>query len=1084
VAFPSLPTLLTALAFSLPLTAAAEEPIEKNKTVQPNLELSIKIPPRVSINTVNRCPDPLIEVPRLPQIMQKWSPDDPDYQKIYNLFYGESSLDSQDDDLRAALLDQPLCTLPLQLKEKEPLTFFSGKDNSYDLQSAGSKAAVRLQAPGNFRYRIFGAERNRATNGILEYDINNKKFFFSGGTFNLPTLNLSTVVIGEIPLPSLIDELNRFNEAKEKLSVSLDQLVDNVERILGSRRIEAFLDWGSFFRDLLPKYTNQQGIIEPNNWQKVLNETSNKAEEFYHEKLTGHEREDLDLSIKSFQNDFNRLQDEIPLVRNAYQILNSQGQLCQVKWGGLNACNFYKVLQSLDDLVEITAKDGEITIKTADLLTNFYAHSSNHQRLEDKNGREWISSHLSRNLAKISGQAYFHAKLSEGVRWDELLPDKYKENLELLRLLLGQELNIIDVEAQLQAGFSFFYRSERMLGFQSSFNLNNQHQPRAGLLINIGTIYDNYSIGSSSFYGLADSHADLLLIDFSGSLTIEQFLRQRQELGLFFSSRDSPSPRWWYDANITASLEQVRKLTEFWGANFSYSSSYSGKVKQKAWSLAETKLFDAWSTLDLEKSLRGGFNVDWANMMLFSNFSKLHGAGFFANLPYLSLMGEYSVNNQVKTDLTLPLTSKLDIKEEKKHYLRKQQLAFKRLAGIESVVQQELRQHNLALAPGIYLEASLSQQLSGNFFSDSTYFSNNDDSTEIGLTLIENQLLSPQKSYLSIRYLGDAFNLFEQQDYQRHGAKLHLGASWIGLAVAYSTEKDKQLPSNTTTAEFSHTLYFGNVNITQFLELFPAAHAQPYYEITPKGKWRQQRDSDFRYLLQMQGQLDSLEHYAARKLSEIDLDTLKISLLGYVGQPSSIEPEASIGYNLGQINFYHQFKLSPYPFKKNRHSLTNEVQYDLYSGFGPLLLAESKASPTAEKFWLLPGFAFNKIVHLTDSHNQESQTHQLKSSLAFWPNEQFTGSFQLKYCYFKDRIISPYFNLELSSKFNLDSPQKLNILKLSERDLGSKLITSIGLKVGPLILAGSSQFSSEYSPREGRFGLQVSIDYGHFTAKK
>lgn len=943
--------------------------------------------------------------------------------------------------------EPPLRIMPPVGHRKYTPTFLPEGYPHWRFNDSGVRTRARLELPGKMRYRLLGEDRTRIVYGNWEYDLPNKKILFEDKKWSIPSLSLDSIVIGSITWPNFIKQLDTFPEAREKLRNSLDVLVNGIEKIIQPRQIQVLLDWGSFFGELLPRYTNKEGVIEPGNWDNIVNDVRRKAEDFYSRELTDSEKLLLDITIGNFKSEFTRLKDKFPLIKNVWEITGADDPFCQIKFGNIPLCDAYRMLRYLNpELVEINIGDGHFSMRTKPLNSTFLSDSASSQHFYDDLGRELTTTKFSRVSMWATGLTSFDGQLSEGIDIGQLLPGQYKKDLALLRILLGRDLTIIDAEANLQATYNFVFRSERMQGMQSSFTLDwlpGHH--RLGMVVNYGTIYDNNSSGVGIFNGMANSHYNLLSAEFQGHISMEQYLRWREDVALFVSG---DFDQLWYNFNLNLRHERINRLAETLGASWKYTANYSGQVRQNAWSLLNTRQIDTWHTFDINRTTRVGLNFGSLDLVAFTDFSKEVGTGIFVNLPQISLMAECAIGEYCNTEARIPLVGRLNITEERNHYLHRQQLAYSSIVGVDAVRQNENHRHNRQLPTGIFLDASIQ-----GYFNEDRFPYMQPMTTEFGLTLPAMNWPYLDDTYVTARYIGNFDNI--------NGTKLEFGSNWSYITVLYSHEWNRSRNTNTTTAEFSHTFHFKGFDITQFLELYPQAHDTRQYDGMPESDRKDKRDADFRYLFLARGETEALGDLLISYLPPVNLHSLEMNLSSFWGRLPTIKDTFKARYSLGKLNVYNEIGGHLVSNGSIGYDFLAESSYVIFAGLGPAIVTGSqRQSGRQDKWWLLPGIGFE----------QRFGHHYLTASATAWHKDGLFTNFRTRYEYVTDYSISPYFRMEAFSDLKFSEGKRIE-----NRNASFSIYP--GIKVGIATLAAEARILTRKDNLNLELGVTLGLDY-------
>jgi hypothetical protein len=986
VAFRSLATLVTALTLSSTSSVMAEETIPSminnqneatisNNKLNLDLELKLATPPRIDIATINRCPEPFVEVTKPPKILDILPFDDPRYQLVIDIFAGEKSLDLAYDDLREAMLGRPFCTLPipeiLKPQKRQINEYFGPKS------SVGAKTLARIELPGTerkFQYRLFGKNNNRIVNdgAGIEFDINHQLLYWKDNIYSVPRLNQSDIYVGDSSLSTFRKDWRKFPQARKELENILENLVNGVSGALDNRQVEIFINWGAFFREILPEHFNDEGLLI--DWQELSDEVKNKANDFYGTLKTG-EKESLDTAVTNFRNDFNRLQNRNPLTRTAWQVLNADNPACVFQWGGIPFCEAYQMLESFGpDLVEINKDQGRLEIIINPLNTSFHGFSANFHSFYDSQGNSiTLSGYSGINLQAI-GRGHFRGELTEGEEAESFLPEKYKDELGLLESILGRSINIVDAAVQARLGYALAFSNQRLQGLRLSFFVDDLN---LGIIKNQGFEYQLNSSGFATFDSLASSQNNILYTNFSGELKIEQLLRYHEEFGLDIFKK---SDKWWYTANILAQRQNVVKKTEIWGASWRYTVDYESNEQQNAFSSFSSKYLDRWQEFSLVATARGGLNLTQNLELNISGNKKGAGFGFFTDdISYL-VSGQCHSSGNCKLSTKIPILGELNRKETKKHHVKKQQLTDSVLVGKESLQQAEEYRHQLALLSKTN-KAQLFLGAEFQHFFETRFPHWNKNSGKFGLTLVD--IVDGVKTYTSLNYLGNFIDM--------HGASFDFGTEELFIKLTYAEEINKSRKTNTTTAGLETTLDLGGIKVTQKLELFPASNDfQPHYKKTKKG-WKKKYQGDFQFLAQVRGEGDFFQKLLYGLLvGEItSLEWNFFSLYQKSLFPQKLGSEIIFGYQINNVSIQNQAEGKLSSETKRTFEYKADLIFDALYGIGPAVLTKLGNDLVNDRVRLLPGIGLQgNFGH-----------HNFRTSLAMWDRDGVVADLRTSYLY-------------------------------------------------------------------------------------
>ena len=1056
VAFRSLIALAAAAIMWYSSPAKAEIPVKQITTNTASASKPLDLELRVKFN---RCPDGFTEIPQLPAIVTDSPLGDPRRDYTLDIFAGEKSLDPEHDQdrLKTILLKDPVCALNTSSSLAAIPKDQARTENNYSSDSSGSRKEVRLESPYCISFKLLGKDNISVNNcsGGIRVDLNGSYINWHGNAWKVPELKLDDLTIGDSTFPAVRDNWSKFPAAIDKLQSDLENLVNGVTETLGSRELDIFFDWGGFFRDTLPKYINEEGLIT--DWDKLTQEVKKKAEDFYQTSLSSAEKSSIDNAITNFKNEFENLQNQNPLAKTAWRILNAEDPFCELKWKAVPLCEMYKMLESLGpELVEIQRNDGSLDIVIKDLNATLYGVSANSYTFRDDQGNSVTFSNYSRLQMRAGGKGFFHGRLSEGAAASHFTPERYSEDLRLIESILGRDLMLVDGEAHGQLEYNLLFSSERMHGFQAAV-LRGRN--KLSLTINNGTEYWLSSNGEASFNAIASSIDDLLLVEFQGRVRLEQMLRYRQDIAFgFFQDNEN----WWTSTNLAATLNSVGAYTEYWEAIWRYKQDYSGNQIQNDSKIVEIRHRDRWRELSTSIDSRLGLRfTDYLDLVILGS-NKSAGLGFFVNTPQTTINGECQTDGICNVTARVPIIGSLSTNESRRHYLEKQQLSGSKLVGTEALEQDEDQRHNLELTgtnPGPFLIANAG--FIKTFRNIFPY--HNPHSGKLGLTLFDD--IDNVSTYASLQYLGNFVTM--------HGASLELSTSEVFVRALYTYEIDRIRRTNSTTVGVETTLDLGGAKLVQRLELFPSAHdTDPRYEQQDDGTWSRKHEGDFQFLAQLRGEGDLLSGLIeAVKSGELNYAEISDNLIRFrissdlrANQPAGREFVARLGYKLKNVSMNNELRYHLLPEDSRRFTFVGDAVYDAIHGFGPAVATKLDPDQNKDRINLLPGIGF------TSSFG----SHEIRAAGTVWDNEGLALDLRTRYIFNNPKgQNSLYLRAQAAGyvSFGLTKEERAKILEVSAA-------LHAGLRHGPVLVLPYGEFDNQ---RKVSVGISLGIDFAYFV---
>ncbi len=840
---------------SIPVLPVFEEKQSSDKSLDINFGLDQQFP-LIDLDTFNRCPQGSVEVPQAPALVTELSAGHPARELVLDVFAGEKSIDPAYDEFRLEVIESkpPVCVRKDAFDFLEGIVLFQEKRYSLLPENVditriegGSSTSIRLEMPGDLHYNLLGDKHNSIeyANGSILYDLKDKNLeaIINGQrkTLHLPQLNLESIFLGGLNFPNFRDQLQTYPNAVMELGNSLELFTDNVIRGMNlalqtgeptERGIELAFKLRGLFEEILPQYVSDDGVISPEEWEKIEDAVAREITIFQERELSSEESKVLNSEIDLFQEQFTQLRKTYPLIDNSWRIISADDPFSLIKWGGISVADAYSMLSALDPaLYELNIGKNEVFFKTKDLQSTLDGYSSNFSELSYGKGRRLIETHHDTIRMAAVGRAELRAILSGGAEVARYWPELFEQELDIVTLILAIDPQFIDLDIGAAAEFACKLRSTRGQGFMTEFVRDNY---TLGMTISFGTIYDNFSQGSASFTGSADSDQNLIAADFAGNLTIQQFLRKQQVAGFFLQKE---TENYWFEARVNTTLEQAVKLSQYWGGTWKFRSTYTAAVRQNAWSYQKSLAREAFATQDVSSSWRGGLNFGMLDLILFTDFEHL-GTGFLLNTSKKALYGECSFGDSCLATTRIALDQKLDEKRTKEYFLALQHLKDSPLAGVEALREHEQYLFNIR-NPGLFLDFNFKYTFADIFPWDKVA------QAQVGLLMAEPHTSGNINLYFGLKYDGD-FN-------DVHGFRIDIGSKYWDSYFSLKSTKDEVRNTNSIQGSAGVTFHLGMIEIMTRHELFPAPlDDEPEYVETDRG-YKIKREGDYRALFEVRG---------------------------------------------------------------------------------------------------------------------------------------------------------------------------------------------------------------------------------------
>lgn len=1045
------------------------------------LDFRLQLPalPQITLEHLNRCPPSFSEILQPPRLVTELAEGHPLREIVLDAFGGETSKDPEYDGLRSEILEQipPLCLRtgaldpPKRETLEEKLSFFPEEQEGK--QTAGSSfTEIQLELPGGLHYVVLGRHRNTVYFGELYYNLSDKKIELYPGndslprTWSLPQPALESITIGSLNLPAFLSNLNQYRPAVKELGNSIEQFTAAIlEKLqltdergqVTARGVELSLKLRGVFEEILPQYVANDGVIDPDEWSKIKAAVSEKISEFRNQELTETEEQELDKALNNFEARFYQLQERFPAIRNIWTIYQSDDPLSRVSLGNISLRTIGDWLEAFDPkLYTLQVEQNRISFHTNSLNSALDGRSSNFHELNYGNGRRFVETNAGRVQMQASGSLELHALLSGGSDIQDLLDQKYRDDFELIKLILAIDPQLIDIDLNAKAVINFYLKAERKQGFLSE---TARGKYNFGIEISFGQIYTNNAQGDASLAGKADSQADLLRLDFRGKLNIAQSLGYQEEIGLFlFSSQE----KYWFDARVNALLEQRFLQTEAWTAALSHKANYRGETSQYDWSYDYFKGLRWINSKNFGGSFRGGVNLEPVDFFVFSNFKEA-GAGMFLNTKLVNVLAECHFPSYCQVGTRIALHEFLDTRKTREHFLAQQRMAYSTLAGIESLRTAERHRYNL-ITPGCFLDLELSQTFANIF----PYY--NSANIQLGLAALDPFNMASIDLYLTAKYDGNFTDA--------HGFVFNLGSkyweSFFGLK--FSTNESRN--SNSAYGTSGLTLHLGKTDLAVRFELYPdPLDQQPEYKETIKKDpltnqefktYEKKRRGDFRILTEIRASPELLDQLAAA-IPPPSVSLLQLSASKGLKSVEDWSMKATLQFNFGNLNLYNAIQPSLSKTEGATIGLEMEALYLVgSSGLGPSVIASKRFGSQDESYKFLPGIGFQ-----TSSRG----LHDLKALVSGFYDHGLVSDLLVKYRYDdRQKTISPYLQLEASLFSRLNSQGLEN--------LHSYANLTFGLRAGPLmILPVGGGFKTDRKRPEFVADAGLGLDLAYFIRK-
>ncbi|MBS3116712.1 hypothetical protein J4421_03895 [Candidatus Woesearchaeota archaeon] len=1091
MAFRSLSAAIIGVVLSVSTLAKAEEasvppshPVTVSSSVSfPTLDLrlGVRVPPQITFDTYNRCPPQFREILQPPPFVTELPLANPLRELVLDAFGGEKSTDSEYDDLRREILESrpSLCVreeafTPPQKESLERALSPFPKESSVKEITGGSHTSIRLELPGDLHYVLLGEERHRIEYeaGSLAYSFIDKNLeaIIDGKkkTYHLPSLSLKNITIGNMSLQSFREELKKFPEARDDFGSAVDNFTTSVLHALDlvqdngqptGRGLELGLKLRGVFEKILPQYLANDGVIDPDEWGKIEESVSREIKAFRNDELNEAEKEALDKELTKFRNNFAALQWNHPLIENIWRIF-SRGLFSEIKLGAISIADAYAMLRALGpDLYNLKLKNNVLSFASKPLHSTLDGRSSNFKEIYYGDERRFVETNDHTIQLSATGKVELLAQLTEGTELKNYLPERYREDFDLLKLILAIDPKFPDIEIMAAGEFLSKFWALKSNGFMTDFKRKHY---TLGIDISFGLGYENLASGSAFFHGFADSNKASIGADFQGEIQIWQFQRKQQQVG-FFLLGDFPSS--WFETRIWTELEQSAKMMEYLGATWKFRADYQINLQQNAWSQTKLTERNTFSTLNFGGSLRGGVNLGLVDLFVFTDFQS-GGGGFFINTPRVNAWGECSFWQYCQAAVRLATDNYLNTKKAREHFLRLQHLEDSTLAGVESIRVHENYLFNMH-ASGLFLDAAFSYRLSDAFPYERP------TNSQVGVVMVEPTIGKSINLYWGMKYEGNFVDV--------HGLKLDLGSKYWESFFGIKWAKDKTRNSNAIYATSGLTFHFSKFDLVSRHELYPAPlDEEPEYvqteSINPHtGKairrYKVQKEENYKILIELRSSPDAIDQLLETIIAnaaKVKLHDLTFVLQDRFRIPYHYSGEVAMRVSFGNLSVYNEVTGVISTTGERSLALVTEANYNLYAGFGPALHTTVYLDREKEKKSLIPGFGYE---------GRPIKDHYLKAQILGWERDGMYTEVKVRYIYNdQTKKISPYLKIDGHSRFTLTLPDGVTP---AAEDHENSLRVLPGVRNGPFIFTAYGELKKKEA-FTGDVGFAVGVDFLSF----
>ena len=704
---------------------------------------------------------------------------------------------------------------------------------------SGSSLEVRLEMPKGTKFSIL----NRRFE--LTDDNDNVKCFFKSSKKKLKCLNegingfefisvlsyLHTkiddnllegfsggmgTVRGNYFVTNLRREKDTLLEQGKKI---LETLWDNIYSVIKDENVKNSLTYGSFFRDLLPRYTSD-GVIDPNEAKEIQKAVQGKINEHY-DSLSREDKQNIDKAVNQFISDFNNYGNNHATIRNIRAIGISDGNfLDKINYGSLSLRDWYKIFTHFEPVYELTLGDNSFKLKS-DIFSRFHSRSDYFNELSYSNN---VFRHGFLSFAEGIGEAHLQlqGEIHGGRSIKELFGEEHGTEFDTLELLLGYEPVITDGSLK---GNVYGFVDFTTLYISGYENLIKEGDNTYGIGFTQGYVYHLLSHGQINLDLSANSFSNIIEGRVGGELVIKEKIGRR---GSFYVFNQSNSKDFWYHSTAGLIFENLNVREQTFRGAFNFIYNYNGEGYYNYYFDDSTK-YSLESTVKPVGAFRGGLNWNVINPFVFANMNG-QGGGLSLNTSFLKSELELGTRGYLSFTNLFAFNGKLDEKTNREYQIKNQQMVDSLFPARRAVIT-ELQQRYLSSLTGSFIETEFHQKSEKNF--------PHDQPTVISFGLI---FAKQDTLYLRTGYVGSL-------DKRLSGLYGSLGNHKFSTHFSLQRENIPERKSYSTIVKGGASLSLGETQLVASGYLYPSPMA---YYLEPK-----ERDGDIVFNVSLETTLEA-----------------------------------------------------------------------------------------------------------------------------------------------------------------------------------------------------------------------------------